>query len=221
MLTEYYLREMPEYKPYIRFTAIIHKTRSFMMSIRNILYGLPVLSCIFIMSCNRLENNTIVTADPQASIQTQHLLSGMKQLVEKGVLIGHQDDLAYGIGWIAPNGQSDIYRICSDYPAVFGWDLGHMETGSAVNLDSVPFADMKTYARQVHSLGAINTFSWHCDNPLTGGSAWDTQTPGVVASILPGGEQHAAYLRWLDHGDAVPDQYVRRTHLPAAVVYVR
>ncbi|MDD5506971.1 MAG: glycosyl hydrolase [Bacteroidales bacterium] len=169
-----------------------------MICLRKILYGLPALICIFLLNCNQLKNNEIATADRQATTETQHLHAGMKQLTISGIMIGHQDDLAYGVGWMAPNGRSDIYRICSDYPAVFGWDLGHMENGSAVNLDSVPFAEMKAYSLQVHSLGAINTFSWHCNNPLTGGSAWDTQTPGVVASILPGGERHAAYRRWLD-----------------------
>ncbi len=168
------------------------------MCLRNLIYFLPALACLFIMGCNDLENNTISMADLQATPETRNLLSEMKLLVATGTMIGHQDDLAYGIGWIAPNGKSDIYRICSDYPAVFGWDLGHIETGSPVNLDSVPFADIKTYARQVHAMGAINTFSWHCNNPLTGGSAWDSQTPGVVAGILPGGEQHTRYLQWLD-----------------------
>ena len=159
---------------------------------------LLVMTGIILISCNKLDNKTIVTADPLATNETVNLLSGMKSLASSGIMIGHQDDLAYGIGWIAPEGQSDIFRICSDFPAVFGWDLGHIETGSPVNLDSVPFDDMKKYARQVHAMGAINTFSWHCNNPLTDGSAWDIHTPGAVTSILPGGINHAKYQQWLD-----------------------
>jgi len=114
-------------------------------------------------------------------------------------MIGHQDDLAYGIGWKAPNGQSDVFKVCSDYPAVFGWDLGGIETISKYNLDSVPFSDMAKYAIDVHKRGGINTFSWHCRNPLTGGNTWDIKTPGVVKSILPGGTKHDEYILWLDN----------------------
>jgi len=123
----------------------------------------------------------------------------MKAFTAKGIMIGHQDDLAYGIGWKAPNGQSDVYKVCSDYPAVFGWDLGQIEKGSAVNLDSVPFADMVKYATEVYAMGGINTFSWHLDNPLTGGSAWDVTQNGVVKSILPGGANNAVFMHWLDN----------------------
>lgn len=137
-------------------------------------------------------------ADPKASPATVNLFFKMKELTKQGFMIGHQDDMAYGVGWKAPNGKSDVYKVCSDYPAVFGWDLGHIEKGSVVNLDSVPFADMAKYATEIDAMGGINTFSWHLDNPLTGGTAWDVSKNGVVKSILPGGVNHAEFNLWLD-----------------------
>jgi mannan endo-1,4-beta-mannosidase len=158
-----------------------------------------LFSAMLILSASTCNGESPVKlTDPKASPATVKLFLKMKELAKQGFMIGHQDDLAYGVGWIAPNGKSDVYKVCSDYPAVFGWDLGHIEKGSAVNLDSVPFSDMTKYAIEMNGKGGINTFSWHLDNPLTGGSAWDVSNPGVVKSILPGGADHAEFNLWLD-----------------------
>jgi mannan endo-1,4-beta-mannosidase len=44
--------------------------------------------------------------------------------------------------------------------------------------------------------GGVVTISWHMDNPVSGGNAWDTTR--AVAAILPGGARHARYTSWLD-----------------------
>jgi len=163
-----------------------------------VLNSLLIVAVLTFSDCKSQGNMNGQIADSNASASTVKLLSNMKALSVKGFMIGHQDDLAYGIGWKAPNGKSDVFKICSDYPAVFGWDLGHIENGSAVNLDSVPFSDMARYASEMYERGGINTFSWHLNNPLTGGTAWDVSKPGVVKSILPGGEKHAEFNLWLD-----------------------
>jgi mannan endo-1,4-beta-mannosidase len=163
-----------------------------------------VITCLFFAAmffapgCRSVINDDFPTANSKATAETVHLLENMKRMTGKGFMFGHQDDLAYGIGWIAPEGQSDVFRMVDDYPAVFGWDLGHVELGAANNLDSVPFASMKEWAIQVHALGGINTYSWHADNPLTGGSTWDISAAGVVKSVLPFGENHHKFLEWLD-----------------------
>ncbi len=163
-----------------------------------LLKRLIIIMSIILIACNQNGKSGHQPVDPKASTATVNFYSRLKTLVNKGIMIGHQDDLAYGVKWKAPNGKSDIYDICSDYPAVFGWDLGHLELGNAYNLDSVPFSEMAKFAVEVDSKGGINTFSWHCNNPLTGGNAWDIKTPGVVKSILPGGIKHDEFNQWLD-----------------------
>lgn len=160
---------------------------------------LSILIFLTSTACKSQANMKVSAADPKAAVATAKLLANMKVLSSKGIMIGHQDDLAYGVGWKAPNGKSDVYKVCLDYPAVFGWDLGHLEKGSTVNLDSVPFSDMAKYAIEVNAMGGISTFSWHLDNPLTGGSAWDVTNNGVVKSILPDGAKNAEFNRWLDN----------------------
>lgn len=159
-----------------------------------------LLSSIFliVLACKSQGNLKVYPQDSKATASTIKLLENMKSLSGKGILIGHQDDMAYGIGWKAPNGQSDVFKVCGDFPAVFGWDLGGLEMESMVNLDSVPFADMKKYAIEIHSKGGLNTFSWHLNNPLTGGNAWDISSNEVVKSILTGGTNYAKYNLWLN-----------------------
>ncbi len=138
-------------------------------------------------------------ADAAATAETVKMLARLKAATEQGIMFGHQDDLSYGIGWVYPDGESDVRRVTGDWPAVCGMDLGDIEHRAAVNLDSVPFDDMKAFVSEIWSRGGVITFSWHVDNPLTGGDAWDVSSDKVVASVLPGGESHEKYKVWLDN----------------------
>jgi len=135
--------------------------------------------------------------DKNATRETVALYQRLKNSMDKGFLFGHQDDLAYGVGWKYSPGRSDIKDVTGDYPALYGWELGRIELDHSVNLDSVPFDKMKGFIREAYDRGGVITISWHLNNPLTGGSAWQP-APGTVASILPGGEKNALYKNWLD-----------------------
>lgn len=154
-------------------------------------------------------------ADKQATGETIRLYNNMKKLLRKGYMFGHQDDLAYGVNWKYVTGHSDIKEVTGDYPAVYGWELGHLELDSTKNLDGVPFDKMKQFIRDGYNRGGVITISWHFTNALTGKSAWDA-VPGTVAAILPGGVKHGLYKSWLDklalfllslkggHGEFIP-----------------
>lgn len=139
-----------------------------------------------------------VPADPKATPETIKLYQNLMELKNTGMMFGHQDDLAYGHWWYGGPDRSDVKDVCGDYPAVYGWELGHLELGDAYSLDSVYFADIRKYIQTVYARGGVNTISWHLRNPLTGGSAWDVSSKEVVASILPGGEKHELFLTYLD-----------------------
>ncbi len=136
-------------------------------------------------------------SDPKATKETVALYKNLHQLSKKHILFGHQDDLAYGVNWKYVTGKSDIKDVVNDYPAVYGWDMGRIELGAAKNIDGVPFEQMRKYIQDGYQKGAVITLSWHFDNPLTGGSSWDT-TKNSVAAILPGGAKHQLYISWLD-----------------------
>jgi len=130
-------------------------------------------------------------ADPLAGFLYQNL----SRLSDDFILVGHQDALAYGMGWKGEQFRADINDVCGDFPAVFGWDLGHI--GEPENIDGVPFEKMKQWMTSVYKRGGINTVSWHIRNIASGGNSWDTSS--CVREILPGGEFHQDYIEKLDH----------------------
>jgi len=143
-------------------------------------------------------NGKITLVDENATAKTHALFMNMKNQLDKGIMIAHQDDAAYGHDWYGKPGASDVKTVTGDYPAVTGWELGHIEIGAEYNLDSVYFTDMKRLIREVYKRGGINTISWHGDNIATGKTAWDCAQDTVVKSILPGGSNHAKFLIYLD-----------------------
>ncbi len=150
-------------------------------------------------ACSSGDTKRTGPADRSATPETVNMLAGLKQAAGEGIMFGHQDDLSYGLGWVYPGGESDVKRVTGDYPAVYGMDLGDIEHRSPMNLDSVPFEDMKVFVQQIWARGGVITFSWHVDNLLTGGTAWDVSSDRAVASVLPGGEKHEEFKTWLDN----------------------
>lgn len=137
-----------------------------------------------------------LTADPQATPETRALFRNLDKIRHDHVLFAHQDALAYGVHWIREPGRSDVRDVTGSYPAVYGWELGHIEHGAEENLDAVNFSEMQQWIREGYERGGVITISWHPDNPVSGGSAWDT-TPAVPA-VLPGGAEHDKFVTWLD-----------------------
>lgn len=123
---------------------------------------------------------------------------------EGKIAYGHQDDLSYGHAWKVEDWEndklerSDVKAVTGKYPVVLGFDLGDIEHGSDRNLDGVPFGLMKKAVKLHTGRGGIVTFSWHPDNPLTGGDAWDISSDQVVKAVLPGGEKHDEFKLWLE-----------------------
>lgn len=154
------------------------------------LVGIILLLGIF-SSC---KENPLPTADKHADAETVGLFIKMKNLAEKGFMVGHQDALAYGVGWWNLKDSCDMYRTSGEFPAVYGWDLGDIHDSR--NLDSVSFENMKAWMIGVHEHGGINTISFHLDNPVDGNSSWDTSK--ITSSLLPGGENNALLNHQLD-----------------------
>lgn len=136
-------------------------------------------------------------SDTYATPETRRLLSNLQKMMDKGYLVGHQDDLAYGAKWKYEPGRSDVKDVTGDYPGIYGWELGNLELGKDKNLDDVPFDKMKQYIISAYQRGAVITISWHVNNPFTGKDAWDP-APGSVAAVLPGGGMHQVFKGYLD-----------------------
>lgn len=146
---------------------------------------------------NKQKTNTIMV-NKTPTEETRNLYNYIRQIPSKGFMFGHQDATLYGIGWKGDEDRSDVKSVCGDYPAVYGWEVGHIELGSPESLDAINFDQMRKHILNAYERGGINTISWHMDNPLTGGTTWDVSQKGVVKAILPGGARHELYLTWLE-----------------------
>lgn len=135
--------------------------------------------------------------DTKATAETKYLFNRVKKIAKKGYAFGHQDATAYGMGWKNENTayRSDVNDVVGDYPAVYGFDIGHIEIGSIQNLDSVSFLQMNNLIKKAYSAGGLITLSWHTNNPMTNGSTWDTTE--TVKYILEGRVLHTKYRAWL------------------------
>ena len=149
-----------------------------------------------LLSCAHKNNTSLesTVSDKLALPEAKELMNRITSQAKKGVMLGHQDALAYGIGWKEDVFRTDINDASGDYPAVFGWDLGHI--ADTVNIDSVSFSKMTQWATEVYRRGGINTYSWHERNIATGGNSWDI-TP-AIDQLLPGGQKHEAFCQILD-----------------------
>jgi len=161
---------------------------------------ISMLFCLIVITSHCISQQKeakLFPSDKMATKETVALYNHLHALLGKKVLFGHQDDLAYGVGWQYEPGRSDVKSVTGEYPALYGWELGHLELDSAKNLDNVPFNKMKQFIRQGYVRGGAITISWHLNNPLNEKSAWDT-TRGSVAAILPGEPKNKTYVLYLD-----------------------
>jgi len=147
--------------------------------------------------CSMAKAQIYNPCDKDATLETRGLYASMQRLIGAGVIFGHHDDLAYGVGWRGDAGRSDIKSVTGSYPALYGWDASGIELGHDKDINSIPFETQRQYVQQVYDQGGINTFCWHLNNPVNGKTAWDT-TKNSVSQLLPGGAHHRDWTDRLD-----------------------
>lgn len=115
------------------------------------LYSTIFVTCALLASCS---DNSGEAGGNDASL----LRTKLTPRPDTGVLIGHYDDLAYGSMWYGETNRSDMYGVCNDYPAVFGWDISGI--GQNVNRDSVAFSSIASYIALADRQGGVSTIRW-------------------------------------------------------------
>ena len=129
-------------------------------------------------------------------------MDNLRQLRTKGTMFGAQIPTEYGLSggakWWDDGSisKSDTKVLTGSHPAVCGWDISEIELGHTTNIDGEPFETIRADIRAAYARGAVNTMSWHCANPVTGGNSWDN-TP-AAHEIIPGGPRHEQFKGWLD-----------------------
>lgn len=181
-----------------------HRQRPYLLQKQKLFPKLIIL--VFILALNFIYANvfgqSIKTSSSSNTQATQQLYELIQKLPEFGIAFGHQDATAYGVNWKDEDRflrslslKSDVKSLSGQLPAILGFDLGHLELDRENNLDTVSFALMKNHIQRAYKKGAIITISWHPNNPVSGGSSWDT-TP-AVSQILVGGKKHNTYKLWI------------------------
>lgn len=156
-----------------------------------------IASVLIICSIVNGYGQVVNPCDKNATLQTRWLYSSLQRLVWAGVVFGHHDDLAYGVGWRGDEGRSDVKSVTGSYPALYGWDLSGLELKHDNDINGIPFKKQRQYAEDVYDRGGINTFCWHLNNPVNGKTAWDT-SQNTVMEIIAGGSHHKDYVAYLD-----------------------
>lgn len=157
-----------------------------------------VYVCSF-LACNppKKENdNSFIPSDKKATKETVILFSTLKSRIENGIMLGHQDDLAYGNKWYDVPGRSDVKTVCGDYPAVFGWDIGNIETDSAYNSDSIYFSKLREYIKITNKIKGISIMTWTAQNPALNyaGNMGNSHSVGLILQNKSVREKYVVYL---------------------------
>jgi len=131
----------------------------------------------------------------------------LKVQADSLTIFGHDDDPVYGVNWNLDQGRSDVLETAGDYPGIMHWDLGLIEVGSPVNLDSVPFDRMAREMVAHHQRGGINAISWHPLNPQSGKDAWQPvgEIDVVTLAVTDGTAENDTLRSWLARAAAFMD----------------
>jgi len=136
--------------------------------------------------------------DKKATGETKNLYANLQRVSVKGTMFGHQDALAYGIGWKYEPNHSDVKDVTGEYPAVFGWEIGYLELTKPMSLDSVPFNKMRNFIQQVYAQGGVNTISWHLNNPVEPTKTTWEKADLTVQKLFADKKALRRYDSWLD-----------------------
>ena len=92
--------------------------------------------------------------------RTENLRDNLKTYVSKGVMVGQMYGTIEGVGWKNDSARSDIFEITNDYPAVVGYRIDGVESGSDINADSLRFSDIRKNVVDYFHRNGLILMSW-------------------------------------------------------------
>lgn len=148
-----------------------------------------VLMIFTFIACNEKKSNEMF----DEMSKSQELISVLDERKAKGIMLGHQDALAYGSMWYGEKGRSDVKSVCGDYPAVVGWDIANVELGLALNADSVQFRKITEYIQLTNEMGGVSTITWTVENPVK------DNVQNSVSAILTQKKYRDKFISYVDN----------------------
>ena len=159
-------------------------------------HTLIIAAALALSSCG---GNRQKAADPIAdsgrTARTEQLSANLRALGDSTVcLFGQHDATVYGIGWQADydndstvHSRSDVKSVCNDFPALLGFDLGHIEQGADRNLHGVPFSRIRQDVLAHYSRGGLTTLSWTISRQAVTDEAIDRVATFLRSLVTPYG----------------------------------
>gem|GEM_PF-156876 len=134
-------------------------------------------------------------ADQALTDQAKALYYNLRERSCGGTLLGQTDTNVMGVredgrGWFMEEGRCDILAVTDKRPAVYGFHIGSLAHGWAVECGY-----MVPKIREAYSYNGLVTVSWHPENLVTGESC---RTGCAVSDILPGACRHKELCARLD-----------------------
>ena len=119
------------------------------------------IAALLIAACGNKNKASDPIGNSGRTERTENLLHNLIAQGDSGVyMFGHHDDTVYGIGWEGDEDRSDVKSVCNDLPALLSFDLGHIEQGDSLSLDSVPFSRIRQEIIKHFDHGGMITLSW-------------------------------------------------------------
>lgn len=109
--------------------------------------------------------------DSGRTLRTENLLNNLIVQGDSGVyLFGHQDDTAYGIGWMADyandstiHQRSDVKSVCNDFPSLLSFDVATQQQSDSLNMSGIPFFRIRQDVIAHFDRGGAVSLSWTID----------------------------------------------------------
>lgn len=92
--------------------------------------------------------------------RTENLRTNVKAFADKFCMVGQMYGTLEGVGWQCDSGRCDMHNICNDRPAVNGYDISGMETGSKVNDDGLSFESIRRDVLENFRRGSLLVLYW-------------------------------------------------------------
>ncbi|CAC5392957.1 gmuG [Mytilus coruscus] len=176
-------------------------------------YNMRIILVFITCLCIKVRAFSSGPIDTQATPETKHLYNNLLALTRntQTILFGHHHDTLTGAGggrnpyrttnhngtkgWTftshqvhikSPDDLSDVKSVTGEYPAVIGFDIGHLD-----NLDRARYL-----IRRAANRGLIITISWHQSNPISDSPS------AYVSDDHTGVDIHRAIHQILPHGNS-------------------
>jgi len=191
------------------------------MNCRTIIALCSFFLALILQSCNspNIRDNNYVRyklCDKNATSETIALYRNLHALASDHIIFGQQDALAYGVGRRrADTSFCDVYDVTGSYPALTGWDIGHIEEES--NIDSIPFKKIIRLIKAHYRRGGVITISWHELHPKPGIPVWDSDP--APQRLVPGGDMNESYRNKLKHAAHFFNQLKDKNNRPIPVLF--